>query len=137
MDTKTSTAATALPEELKPSRISGAGINVVDLEAQRAWYEEKLGMRTVFTYERDGAVFEYIMGYGERGGAIVALLKSDRRPEGRNGFSRVILQAPNAKALSEALRAQGIKVNEVVPDVAYFLADPEGNPIELYTPPAR
>jgi catechol 2,3-dioxygenase-like lactoylglutathione lyase family enzyme len=127
--------ADALPEALKPRKIAGPGINVIDLEAQKAWYETMLGFKTVQQYDRDGAVFEYILTVGERGGPILALLKAGARPEGRNGFSRLILDVPDAKALAARLTAQGVTAREVVPDVAFFISDPEGNPIELYTAP--
>jgi len=29
-----------------------------------------------------------------------------------------------------------VAVREVIPNTAYFVTDPEGNPVELYTPPA-
>ena len=76
-------AAAAPPANLAPRTVSGWGWNVMDLEAQRAWYEANLGMIVARKYERDGKVYEYVMGF------------------------------PGA----------------------FFIADPEGNPIELYTPP--
>ena len=127
-------ASAAPPDALRPSRISGPGLNVKDLDGMKAWYADKLGMTLVRSYDRNGAVFEHIMGY-PGGGAILALLKSDRRPEGRNGFSRMILEVPDPKGLAAHLTAQGVTAAEVIPSVAYFINDPEGNPIELYTPP--
>ena len=41
------TAAAALaepPANLKPAHVAGAGLNVIDLEGQKAWYMAKLGM---------------------------------------------------------------------------------------------
>jgi len=57
------------------------------------------------------------------------------RPPGPNGFGRVILETPDAKALGQLLAGRGAPMREVVPGVAYFITDPEGNAIELYTPP--
>ena len=54
-----------------------------------------------------------------------------------NTLSRLILHVPDARALAAHLAKQGIMTSEVVPGVAYFLSDPEGNPVELYTPPSR
>lgn len=124
------------PTSLMPQGITGSGWNVMDLEAARAWYIDKLGMKQVGTYARDGKTIEYIMGYGgSPDAAILALLAAPQRPPGPNAMSRLILRVPDAKALAAHLTRQGITTREVVPGVAYFLADPEGNPIELYTPP--
>jgi catechol 2,3-dioxygenase-like lactoylglutathione lyase family enzyme len=129
-------AAAGPPADLKPSRVAGPGLYVADLEAQKAWYMDKLGMSVANTMKRDGQPFEYIMGFGDgAGAAVLALAKSGQRPAGPNGFSRVILAAPNAKALADWLKTQGVESREVIPNVAYFIRDPEGNPIELYTPP--
>lgn len=129
-------AAAGPPPELKPAAVAGPGIYVTDLEGQRAWYEAKLGMSVVNTMKRGDQPFEYIMGFGgPQGAAILALAKSANRPAGPNAFSRVILGAPNAKGLADWLKAQGVETREVIPNVAYFIRDPEGNPVELYTPP--
>ena len=122
-------APAELPAALRPSGIYGAGINVVDLEAQKAWYTSMLGMKLVNTLSRDGKPFEYLMGT-DASGPILALLKTER-PAGPNGFSRVILATPDAKALAQRLQAQGVPMREVAPGVAYFITDPEGNAVEL------
>jgi catechol-2,3-dioxygenase len=124
-------AAQGTPDALKPNRIYGAGINVVDLEKQRAWYEANLGMKLANTLSRDGKPFEYIMSLGADSNVVMALLKTER-PAGANGFSRVILMAPDSKALAQRLAAQGTPAREVAPG-AWFITDPEGNNIELLT----
>jgi len=136
MSTSSQAAPAAIPAALMPKAIAGPGWNVRDLEAQKAWYLDKLGMRLVNTYERDGKPFEYIVGY-EGSGTILALLASPNRPAGPNLMSRLILQVPDARGLADHLKAQGVASREVIPGVAYFIQDPEGNPIELYTPPPR
>jgi len=124
------------PAELRPTQVAGPGLYVADLEAQKAWYMDKLGMSVTNTMKRDDKPFEYIMGFGDRAGAaILALAKSGQRPAGPNGFSRVILAVPNAKGLADWLKTQGVESREVIANVAYFIRDPEGNPVELYTPP--
>ena len=47
----------------------------------------------------------------------------------------MILETPDAKALGQLLAARGVPMREVVAGAAYFITDPEGNAIELYTPP--
>jgi catechol-2,3-dioxygenase len=134
------TAAAALaepPANLKPAHVAGAGLNVIDLEGQKAWYAAKLGMTVTNTIKApDGSPREYVMGYG--GGptaAIVALLKSSTRQPGPNSMGRIILLVPDAKALADWLNTQGVPSRQVIANTAYFINDPEGNAIELYTPP--
>ncbi len=122
-----------LSSPLAPTSIVGSGLNVNDLEAQKAWYIAMLGMGVTATYRRDDAPYEYVMGLKGPGG-VLALLKAPR-PPGPNGFGRVILAGPDAKALAKDLAARGVAMREVVPNIAYFITDPEGNAIELYTPP--
>jgi catechol 2,3-dioxygenase-like lactoylglutathione lyase family enzyme len=133
-----STAAAAeIPANLAPRGIAGSSFNVRDLEGQKAWYIDKLGMKLVNTFSRDGKPFEYLVGYGGQGAAILALLSAPNRAEGPNTMGRLILDVPDAKGLADHLKAQGVTVREVIPNTAYFVTDPEGNPVELYTPPAR
>jgi catechol-2,3-dioxygenase len=127
------------PANLKPAKVDGAGLNVMDLEAQKAWYSAKLGMTLVNTIKAaDGSAREYIMGYGSGPeAAIVALLKSPARQPGPNAMGRIILGVPNAKGLADWLKTQGVDNRQVIANVAYFITDPEGNAIELYTPPPK
>jgi catechol-2,3-dioxygenase len=130
-------ALAAPPAELRPAHVAGAGLNVMDLEGQKAWYMAKLGMTLTNTIKApDGSPREYVMGYGEGPtAAVVALLKSPQRQPGPNAMGRIILLAPNAKGLADWLKTQGVESRQVIAGVAYFIADPEGNAIELYTPP--
>lgn len=126
-----------MPAALKPTHVAGPGLNVRDLEAMKTWYMTKLGMSVLFTVPRNGKVYEYIMRLDDGPGrAVIALVQSNRAP-GPNTFSRVILEVPDARGLAAFLETQGVKSREVVPNVAYFIQDPEGNPIELYTPAKR
>ena len=129
-------AAAAPPAALAPNVVSGWGWDVIDLEAQRAWYEAKLGMKVLRKYDRDGKVFEYVMGFegAPAGSAIVALLASPRRKPGPSTDGRLILVVKDSKGLAGWLEGQGVPSRMVAPG-AYFFADPEGNPIEIYTPP--
>ena len=126
------TALAAPPANLAPGNISGWGWNSIDLEAQKAWYETRLGMKVVRTYNRDGKVYEYIMGFEGAGpqSAILALLASPQRKPGPSTAGRLILRVPDSKALADWLATQGVPARLVAPG-AYFIADPEGNPITL------
>ncbi|MEO8113060.1 MAG: VOC family protein [Phenylobacterium sp.] len=133
---KTLAQTAPLPAALKPLQVVGPGLAVMDLEAQKAWYMSRLGMVVVGTYGPKDKPFEYVMGFeGQPGGAVVALLRSAQRQPGALPWGRVILRVPDAKALAAFMEGQGIKSREAVPGVAYFIADPEGNAIEFYTPP--
>lgn len=125
------------PAAIAPTGILGSGWNVRDLEAMRAWYIDKLGMKQVGTYVRDGKVVEYIMGFDPPGTAVLALLSRPERPAGANAMSRLILRVPDARALAAHLATVGVPAREVLPGAAYFISDPEGNPVELYTPPPK
>lgn len=129
-------ALAAPPAGLAPKTVSGWGWNVMDLEAQRAWYESRLGMTVARKYERDGKVYEYVMGFpgAPEGSAVLALLASPNRRPGSSTAGRLILRVPDSKGLADWLAGQGVGARNVAPG-AYFIADPEGNPIELYTPP--
>ncbi|WP_293898997.1 VOC family protein [Phenylobacterium sp.] len=130
-------ARAAPPANLAPANISGWGWNTMDLEGQKGWYEAKLGMKVVRTDDREGKVYEYIMGFEGAGpqSAILALLASPQRKPGPSTAGRLILRVPDSKGLCDWLATQGVPARLVAPG-AYFIADPEGNPIELYTPPA-
>jgi catechol 2,3-dioxygenase-like lactoylglutathione lyase family enzyme len=123
-----------VPAPLMPHGIAGSSFNVRDLEAQKAWYTGMLGMKLVNTFSRDGKPFEYIVGYSGSG-AVLALLSAPTRAVGPNTMGRLILDVPDAKGLADHLKAQGVAVREVIPGTAYFVTDPEGNPVELYKPP--
>jgi catechol-2,3-dioxygenase len=126
------------PAGLKPAHVAGPGLNVLDLEGQKAWYMAKLGMVVANVIKRNDKPYEYIMGFGDgEGRAIVALLLSPQRPPGANAYGRIILDVPNAKGLADWLKTQGVENREVIPNAAYFIKDPEGNAIELYTAPPK
>lgn len=129
------TAAAAPPPNLMPRGIAGSSFNVRDLEAQKAWYMDKLGMKLIDTIKRGGAPIEYLVGYSRS--PILALLSAPNRPVGPNAMGRLILDAPDAKGLADHLKAEGVAVREVIPNTAYFVTDPEGNPVELYTAPKK
>jgi catechol 2,3-dioxygenase-like lactoylglutathione lyase family enzyme len=124
------------PAAIAPNVVSGWGWDVANLEASRAWYEDKLGMKVIRSYQREGKVYEYILQFegAPEAGAILALLASPTRKPGPSTAGRVILRVADSKALSEWLAGQGVPSRMVAPG-AYFFTDNEGNPIEIYTPP--
>jgi catechol 2,3-dioxygenase-like lactoylglutathione lyase family enzyme len=123
-----------LPANLKPTRVSGSGITVANLEAQKNWYVSILGMHVVRTLERNGAPYEYVLSTAETRGdnAVLALLAGQRQP-GATSYGRFILNVRDADATAAFLRTHGIAARNVAAG-AYFIQDPEGNSIELYQP---
>lgn len=130
----TAAAPPGPPAALRPSQVAGPGLYVIDLEAEKGWFMAKLGLHVVKPMPQYG---EYVMGYGSAPmDPVLVLQRSAKRLPGSNLNSRVIIGVPDAKALAAWLNTQGVASREAVPGVAYFVTDPEGNPIELYTPPA-
>ena len=125
--------AKPLPTNLKPNRIRAAGINVTDLERERAYYVNVLGMREI----RRPNANEIVVGYGDGEQAALVLNKAAKR-EGQTSYGRVILDVSNPEALAEHLRSLGYAVRKVgtAADRAFFTQDPEGYNVELYTPNA-
>lgn len=127
-------AAKAMPAALKPNRIRGTGITVADLEKEKAFYVDVLGM----TLLRQINASEIALGFktGPTDQASLVLLKGTPKP-GSTSYGRMILDVPDADALAQHLTSLGYPARKVgqPSDRAYFVADPEGNFVELYTPP--
>jgi catechol-2,3-dioxygenase len=123
--------AKPLPANLKPNRIRAAGINVTDLERERAYYVNVLGMREI----RRPNANEIVVGYGDGEQAALVLNKAAKR-EGQTSYGRLILDVTNPEALAEHLRSLGYAVRKVgtPADRAFFTQDPEGYSVEIYTP---
>lgn len=116
----------------------GAGLYVRDLEAARGWYESVLGLDLLRTIRKDGRDYEHVLGIkGSSTRAILALVARPDREDAPNTSGRIIFEAVDARAMAAAMRERGLEVREAVPGRAYFLSDPEGNPIEFYTPPPK
>jgi catechol 2,3-dioxygenase-like lactoylglutathione lyase family enzyme len=126
---------TPLPDNLKPTRVSGSGITCANLEAQKNWYVNILGMHVVRTLERNGAAYEYVLSTETTRGpqtAVLALLAGTRQP-GATSYGRFILNVKDADATAAFLRTHGIAARNVSAG-AYFIQDPEGNNVEIYQP---
>jgi len=121
---------------LSQSRIAAVTVNVIDMEAQRAWYERIFGMKVITTFHRHGVLYEYLMGWpdGPPGGPRLALTK-DQRPPGYNNYGRLGIDVPDVKGFAEFLYSQGVLMREAQPGRVYFIVDPEGNSIELFSLP--
>jgi catechol 2,3-dioxygenase-like lactoylglutathione lyase family enzyme len=125
--------AKSLPPELKPARIRATGITVSDLEKEKAFYVEVFGMQEIRRPNANEIVLGYKTGASEQ--ATLVLAKGNRR-EGATAYGRMILDVANPEALAEHLKSLGYNVRKVgtPADRAFFVQDPEGYNIELYTP---
>jgi catechol 2,3-dioxygenase-like lactoylglutathione lyase family enzyme len=130
-------ANAAPPPGLSPSHFRASVIYVADLEAERAWYTDKLGMTLVRTIFHGDKPHEYAMAVGDSPGGTLLFLAENTtdRPTGPNRYSRVLLDCPDAEALVKWLKTLGVASRETHPHANYHVADPEGNDIELYTAP--
>src|SRR3954468_19209640 len=85
-----SSPAKPLPSNLKPNRIRASGINVTDLDRERAYYVNVLGMREI----RRPNANEIVLGYGAGDQARLVLNKAAKR-DGQIAYGRLILDVSN------------------------------------------
>lgn len=123
---------------LAPTKLSGLGINVTDLDKMRDFYTQVLGFKVIRQIPATGAPNEYVLNLKAdgSGGANLVLLKSAARREGAATYGRIILYVPNAEAMAKQLTDNGWPARKVgsPTDRAYFIRDPEGNNFEIYQP---
>lgn len=128
-----------MPDAIKPSGLNGVGVNVVDLEKERAFYEAAFGMKVAARIPETGNLQEYLMNWtGVRADRPLIVLNKATGPRqpGQDAFGRLIIGAPNAAALARRVVAAGGKVRGEIREGTYnFVFDPEGNAIELYQAP--
>lgn len=118
-----------------PTRASGVGLNVADLERSKAFYTEVLGFKVAGRYPAQGEIKEYLLGLtGDIRADTLVVLTKGKPVAGATSFGRVILVAPNARALAERAAAAGFPPPKIV-DGTNFIRDPDGYMIELYQRP--
>jgi catechol 2,3-dioxygenase-like lactoylglutathione lyase family enzyme len=129
-----------LPDAIKPSGLNGYALNVVDLEKERAFYEQAFGMKVAGRIPETGTLQEYLMnwtGVRENRPLIVLNKAAGPRDPGQDKAGRLIIGAPNAAELARRAVAAGGKLRGQIREGTYnFVFDPEGNLIELYQAPA-
>jgi len=116
---------------------------VRDLDASIAFYRDKLGLGEAFDFINDaGERFGVYLRAGRR--TFVELFTGEpaERDDGQS-YKHVCLEVDDMDATVAALRAAGVEVTDPTSgsdrSVQAWLADPEGNRIELhqYTPRSR
>ena len=139
--------------ELALRDFSHITLRVSDLERALAFYRDGLGLRPIFDVRLDGPGLEAVTGAKGATGRMVGLLapgrgkvciellgfehpKSERAPQGRyTGYANVSLSVDDLDAAYAACLARGLRPLQKPVEVGgvrmFFLADPDGTPIEL------
>ncbi len=113
---------------------------VKDLDKSIAFYTEKLGLKPAFDFRTpEGQRYGIYLHVGGRCFIELFIGKLAGRAEGQT-YQHLCLEVDDINATATALRAGGVEVTEVKMGSDHswqaWLADPEGNRIELhqYTP---
>lgn len=125
-----------MEEMAQPTRFSGIGLNVIDIEKAKAFYTEILGFKVALRIPgKDGSSYEYILSLdGTIAGGTLLVLTNHAPGEGSSSFGRLVLVVPDGRALAERVVAHGGTAEKIV-DGTNFVRDPEGNLVELYQRP--
>ena len=92
---------------------SGVGINVADLARSEKFYTEVFGLTRIMRFPPEGELLEVILsGPGQAGGMILALARfnDDPLPDGKTAYGRIIVTAPDARAVLKRMAAAGYEV---------------------------
>ena len=130
------TTAPAIPDDVKPIRVSGLGIRVSDLERSKKFYTEVLGLKVGARVPAQGEPVEYLLGMtGDiRADTVIVIRKGEVKP-GATEFGSITVVVPNGRKMAERVAAAGYPPARIV-DGTNFVKDPDGYTIELYQRPA-
>ena len=128
-------------------------VRVSDMERALAFYRDGLGLRAIFDVKLEGAGLEAVTGSQGASGRMVGLIapgkgkvciellgfdhpRSERAPQGRyTGYANISLSVDDLDAAHAACVARGLRPLQKPVEVGgvrmFFLADPDGTPIEL------
>jgi glyoxylase I family protein len=128
-------------------------VRVSDMERALAFYRDGLGLRPIFDVRLEGAGLEAVTGAPGARGRMVGLVapgrgkvciellgfdepKSARPPQGRfTGYANISLSVDDLEAAFAACVERGLRPLHEPVEVGgvkmFFLADPDGTPIEL------
>jgi len=141
------------PGPLEIGGFSHVCIGVSDMERSIAFYRDVMGMDVVFDVELEGPSMESVTGRsgakgrmvgGLIGGAVVELLALGDGPTGkpgtRIGYTNISFRCDDLDAVYRQALALGQKPQQEPVDIGgvrmFFVADPDGTPIELIELPA-
>jgi catechol 2,3-dioxygenase-like lactoylglutathione lyase family enzyme len=128
--------ALALPplkESVKPHRLAGAALNVLDMEKEKDFYINVLGMKVVQRIPSQGRLREYLLSFGDdsKEGPVLVLTKTDKVDPKTADFGRIIFDVPNGEALARRAADAGYPPRRIT-EGSNTLTDPEGHRIELF-----
>jgi len=127
----------ALPEDVKPVRVSGLGIRVSDLERSKRFYTEILGLKVGAKVPAQGEPYEYLLGLtgNIREDTVIVIRKGEVKP-GATEFGTITVVVPSGRKMAERVVAAGFQTARPIVDGTNFVRDPDGYMIELYQRPA-
>ena len=140
-------AAIAAPNPAAPLAFNHfmVAISVADLEAESAWYVDKLGFTVAVDTKIGGGTPARWLVNGNERIELIAVAGSQAGPArappprhaGIRGFSQVTLETHDIAAVRAALATKGVTpamdITEVKPlgIKVMYLVDPEGNAVEI------
>ena len=150
-DAAPTTTGAVAPLEI--GNFSHVCIGVSDMDRSLAFYTAVLGMDVVFDVALEGASMESVTGRdgargrmvgGLIGGAVIELLAlGDEGPASRGpriGYTNISFRVDDLDAAYERVQALGQRPQQEPVDIGgvrmFFVADPDGTPIELIELPA-
>jgi len=122
--------------------LGGLFFRAKDPEGLKAWYREKLGVGAGCGTDHEGRTSDWFW-FGEPGGLIFEPFKADSDYFAADKPLMLNLRVTDLDSLCEQLHAGGTEVITKpewdTPEMGKFarIHDPEGNPIELWEPPAE
>jgi catechol 2,3-dioxygenase-like lactoylglutathione lyase family enzyme len=123
----------AMKDSVKPQRLAGAALNVVDIEKEKEFYINVLGMKVVQRIPSQGRLREYLLSFDDdaKSGPVMVLTKTDKVDPKTADFGRIIFDVPNGEALARRAAEAGYPPRRIT-EGSNTLTDPEGHRIELF-----
>jgi len=124
-----------LPAEIKPTRVSGLGLTVSDLEKSRKFYTEVLGLTVDAQVPAQGKPVELLLGMtGDTKADTLVVMRQGEVVPGATKFGRIVIVVPDGRKLAERVAAAGFPPTKIA-DGTNIIHDPDGYVIELYQRP--
>lgn len=126
-----------MPADTMPTRVSGLGLRVSDLDRSMKFYTEVLGLKVDAKVPgKDGKVVEYLLGMtgNTQADTLIVLSQGEVIP-GSSNFGRIVIVVPSGRKMAERVAAAGYPPAKIV-DGTNIIKDPDGYTIELYQRPA-
>ena len=125
-----------MPVEIKPTRVSGLGLTVSDLERSRKFYTDVLGLTVDAQVPAQGKPVELLLGMtGDTKADTLVVMRQGEVVPGAAKFGRIVIVVPDGRKLAERVAAAGFPPARIV-DGTNIIKDPDGYIIELYQRPA-